>query len=200
MCTEFHTHTKGKRAALIAQDVPRNKIIVGLPLYGRQWSEVERGSDQTPGVYQNGVAGAGEWEKGNLGYNCLMGETFSEQKDASTCQAYDDLAQQYTYILVNDNGTLKSMSNNGLVNCYGYSVDGRTYGFDQIIESYYYNPTTQVFITYDSATMVQIKGQWIKNEGLGGGMFWDTSGDAPLAKGSQDVSLIDRLSQQFSQN
>ena len=55
-----------------------------------------------------------------------------------------------------------------------------------------------MFITYDSDTMVKIKAQWIKQQGLQGGMFWDTSGDAPHPETNSDPSLIDVLSDTFN--
>ncbi|WP_192483799.1 MULTISPECIES: glycosyl hydrolase family 18 protein [Cysteiniphilum] len=185
-------------AALNAQGVPNNKIVAGLPAYGRQWINVLMGNANTPGVYQTGSTGSGEWEPGNLGYNCLMGNSFSVQKDTQICQSFADTANQYTYILVRDgNNTLKSVGNFGEVTSSGYRVAEALYPFGQIVESYYYNPQTKMFITYDSATMVKIKGQWIKQQGLQGGMFWDTSGDTPNPHNNADPSLIDALSETF---
>ena len=184
--------------ALRTVGIPNHKIVAGLPLYGRQWQNVEAGNG-IPGVYQAGEAGAGEWEKGNLGYNCLMGQTFSETMTTQSCAGYGDTANLYTHILVRDShGELKAVSDRGTVMRNGYYVDGQLYGFDQVIASYYYNPETKVFITYDSPTMVNIKGRWIQQQGLGGGMFWDTSGDAPMPATNVMPSLIETLSNSFA--
>jgi chitinase len=43
--------------------------------------------------------------------------------------------------------------------------------------TYSYNPTTQVFWTYDSPTSLATKGSYVRVNGLGGGMFWELSGD-----------------------
>ena len=158
---------------LLAQNVPSKKIILGMPIYGRQWQGINQG--QLNGLFQNGSAGVGEWEKANLGYNCIMGDTFNDTKEAEKCADYDAL--QFTFIDAGEGHHM--LPDNGTVSASGYTVNNKTYPFDMIGESYYYNPNTKVFITYDSATMIKIKAEYIKNKNLGGGMFWDLSGDAP---------------------
>ena len=174
--------------------VPDSKIVAGMPIYGRHWQEV---ADKTAegssvaGLYQQGEAGDGEWEAGVLGYNCLMGQSFSESKTASFCSDFADTARQYTHIAVKDaQGDLIAVSNQGTVTANGYRVDGVLYRFDQIVESYYYNPETGIFVTYDSPTMINIKGRWIAQQDLGGGMFWDSSGDAPQPHKRRMPSLL----------
>ncbi|GGF86840.1 MULTISPECIES: glycoside hydrolase family 18 protein [Cysteiniphilum] len=200
-----YTTTKGQWnlissvAALNAEGVSNQKIIAGIPLYGRQWVEVDVGLAHIPGVYQSGITGPGEWENGSLGYNCLMGDSFSNVKDNEVCTSFANTASDYTYILVRDNNNvLRSVGNFGEVGINGYTVSGVTYPFDRIVESYYYNPLSRMFITYDSATMVKIKAHWLKQQGLKGAMFWDTSGDAPNPETNPDPSLIDALANTFN--
>jgi chitinase len=40
-----------------------------------------------------------------------------------------------------------------------------------------YDPSTKELITYDTKTSIGQKTTYIKNKGLGGGMFWETSSD-----------------------
>lgn len=47
--------------------------------------------------------------------------------------------------------------------------------------SFSYNPQTKEMVSYDSEEVGRWKGEWIRNEGLGGSMFWELSGD----KGSE---------------
>jgi GH18 family chitinase len=104
-----------------------------------------------------------------------MGDTFNDTKEAEMCADYDAL--QYTFIDAGEGHHM--LPGNGIVSANGYTVNNTTYSFDMIGESYYYNPNTKVFITYDSPTMTSIKAGYIKRKNLGGGMFWDLSGDAP---------------------
>lgn len=51
-----------------------------------------------------------------------------------------------------------------------------------------YNPSTREWVTYDSAQVVQIKCEWIKEQNLGGAMFWELSSD----KTDLAQSLVER--------
>ena len=43
--------------------------------------------------------------------------------------------------------------------------------------SYSYDSSTREFISYDNVAVTKAKGDYIKSKGLGGAMFWETSGD-----------------------
>ncbi|KZS94370.1 hypothetical protein SISNIDRAFT_453272 [Sistotremastrum niveocremeum HHB9708] len=45
------------------------------------------------------------------------------------------------------------------------------------IASWSYNPTTGEMISFDSEEIGRWKGQWIRQQGYGGSMFWELSGD-----------------------
>ncbi|KEY83753.1 chitinase [Aspergillus fumigatus] len=53
------------------------------------------------------------------------------------------------------------------------------YELDQPIASYSYDPNKKVMISYDTPNVVSWKGQYIQQKGLGGGMYWESSGDKP---------------------
>lgn len=40
-----------------------------------------------------------------------------------------------------------------------------------------YNASTQEWISYDDPQSVRLKGEYIRSEGLAGGMFWELSQD-----------------------
>jgi chitinase len=71
-----------------------------------------------------------------------------------------------------------------------------TYGtfWDREAQAFWiYNPTTGIFWTYDNPRAVANKGQYIKDKfgGLGGGMFWELSGDD--SQGSLLTALYNSL-------
>jgi chitinase len=59
------------------------------------------------------------------------------------------------------------------------------YNLAQPIASYSYDPNQRIMISYDTPATVQAKGDYLVSKGLGGGMFWDSSGDK-----TGDESLI----------
>ncbi|KAF9460690.1 glycoside hydrolase family 18 protein [Collybia nuda] len=48
---------------------------------------------------------------------------------------------------------------------------------EKTIASWTYNYQTKEMVSYDNEEVAKWKGEWIKNEGLGGSMFWELSGD-----------------------
>ena len=47
----------------------------------------------------------------------------------------------------------------------------------QALASWSYNNGTKELVSFDSEEVGRWKGEWIRNEGLGGSMFWELSGD-----------------------
>lgn len=43
--------------------------------------------------------------------------------------------------------------------------------------TYCYDPVKRVLVTYDTVEMARKKAEWVKKEGLGGTMFWESSAD-----------------------
>lgn len=48
---------------------------------------------------------------------------------------------------------------------------------DEAAASYCYNSKSRLFISYDTTEIARKKGEYIKSKGLGGGMWWELSGD-----------------------
>ncbi|CAG8345976.1 unnamed protein product [Penicillium salamii] len=103
--------------------IASHKIVMGMPLYGRAFTDTNG-----PGQAYNGV-GVGSWENGVWDYKALP----------QPCCAVTNL--------------------------------------DQEAASYCYNSKSRLFISYDTPEMARQKGEYIKSKGLGGGMWWELSGD-----------------------
>lgn len=52
---------------------------------------------------------------------------------------------------------------------------------ETIISSYGYNNSTRKMISYDTPKIAKAKANYIKNKSLGGGMWWELSGDYPIS-------------------
>ncbi|TVY81616.1 Chitinase [Lachnellula suecica] len=107
----------------IAKGVPANKIVMGLPLYGRSF-------EGTAGIGQpyTGI-GSGSWENGVWDYKALpkAGATVSFDSESSGTYSYDASSQE--------------------------------------------------LISFDDPNQAKIKATYIESKGLGGAMFWESSGD-----------------------
>lgn len=116
--------------------VPSKKIVMGLPLYGRGFSNTK----QKPGSSYSGIPD-GSWDKGSFDYKDLpkpgAKEYYDEQRGAS----------------------------------------------------WSYDAETKEFVTYDSPDVVNLKSQYIKDNQLGGAMFWELSAD--IKEG--DKSLVNTV-------
>ncbi|SPN96806.1 related to endochitinase [Cephalotrichum gorgonifer] len=109
--------------AYLDRGIPSDKIVMGLPLYGRSFMN-------TDGIGQsfNGV-GKGSIEPG--------------------VWLYRDLPQP---------GSTET-------------------AVDSIYASYSYNPSTRELVSYDTVSTTSRKGEWIRENELGGALFWEASGD-----------------------
>ncbi|KAF9531627.1 glycoside hydrolase [Crepidotus variabilis] len=103
--------------------VDRDKIVIGIPLYGRSFMNTDG-----PGSSYSGL-GQGSWETGVYDYRALP-------------------------------------------------LPGSTVRCDeQLGASWSYDPAKRELISFDSEEIGWQKGHYIKQQGLGGSMFWELSGD-----------------------
>ncbi|KAA8646237.1 hypothetical protein EYZ11_000623 [Aspergillus tanneri] len=117
--------------------VPPSKIILGMPLYGRAFTNTDG-----PGTPFSGV-GEGSWENGIWDYKALPRPGATEHYDP------------------------------------------------QAGASWSYDPTARTMVSYDTVQMAEQKIDFIKQRNLGGGMWWETSGDrGGKAANKADGSLI----------
>lgn len=107
----------------VSKGVAPNKIVLGMPLYGRAFENTDG-----PGKPYNGI-GEGNWEKGVYDFKSLPLSGAAEQTDGEA---------------------------------------GATYSYD---------PARRMMVTYDTVGMAREKAEYIKQRGLGGGMWWESSAD-----------------------
>ncbi|KAK3317602.1 glycoside hydrolase family 18 protein [Cercophora scortea] len=103
--------------------MPADKIVLGMPLYGRAFENTEGLGKPYSGV------GEGTWENGVHDFKKLPldGATEVEDHEAGA--------------------------------------------------SYCYHPGRKILVTYDTVGMARRKAEFIKERGLGGGMWWESSAD-----------------------
>lgn len=121
-CTPFST-TAALRYYTEEGEVPSEKIVLGMPMYGRAFTDTDG-----PGTAFSGV-GEGSWENGVWDYKVLPREGAEEHLDPD------------------------------------------------VGASWSYDPSTRTMVSYDTLEMGEMKANFIKECQLGGGMWWESSGD-----------------------
>lgn len=106
--------------------IPIEKIVMGVPFYGRSWSGVNPES--------NGLNQPATGETGSYPYHAIAQE------------------------MVNQNGFFR-------------------YWEEESQSHYLWNDSTRTFVTYEDPKSLRVKAQVVKENGLGGIMFWQYDSD-----------------------
>lgn len=123
--------------------VPKSKIMVGIPFYGRAWGNVA----------------ATEKVKGLPGLFTAGSPTVHGQWD--------------------DSGQFSGTNPYSLLKTWASNPDYTRYWDSEAKVPYLYNSKTKEFFTYDDKESVQAKVDYINQNGFGGAIIWDLSGDTP---------------------
>lgn len=114
----------------VRSGVDPSKIVLGMPLYGRAFTNTAG-----PGHDYSGV-GEGSWEPGVWDYKALPPPDSVEHHDVETGASWS------------------------------------------------YTEGSRVMVSYDTVPVVEQKARFTREHGLGGGMWWESSGDRAFGQGS----------------
>ena len=132
---------------LLAQGVPSNKVVVGTAMYGRGWDGVY---PQNAAIADNPMTAPGS---GKL--------TGSKEQGIWEAGVIDYKGIKSYMIGANEQG-----------------VNGFEVGYDEQGEAaYVWNRSSGKLITYDSPRSVKAKGQYVRNNSLGGLFAWEIDAD-----------------------
>lgn len=123
----------------INSGVASQKIVMGIPIYGRSFANTDGLGKAFSGI------GRGSWEAGTYDYKTLPLPGSQESVD------------------------LKAVS----VSCY--------------------DPKSKILVTYDNEKTVKEKTTYLQKNGLGGGMWWESSADFPSSSNKSLVSTFSRI-------
>ncbi|KAF2459414.1 chitinase [Lineolata rhizophorae] len=110
--------------AYVAAGVPRHKLVLGMPLYGRAFC-----GTSGPGHHYHAGVGEGSWEHGVWDYKALPRPGAHVHFDREL---------------------------------------GASYSFDS---------SCGTMVSFDSLEAAELKAGWVAEKGLGGAMWWESSGD-----------------------
>lgn len=155
--------------------IPKEKLVMGVPFYGRLFEQVVDGTVETglPGLFRS----APRWDKGS----CNGPRPPKGTWDAADCEqsgsiAFCDISQG---VSLTSQQSHKILDSNDLskVSSTAAAAGWKKYWDNTAKVPYLYNTQTKQFITYDDKQSLAEKINYIKLRDLGGAMIWELSED-----------------------
>ena len=143
----------------IMTDIPRDKIVMGVPFYGRAFFNTGSGNN---GLYQSFNTPGDDPYVGDpsLLTGCEPCEARGEPRIATYREIQEMIDGGYGYVEHFD---------------------------DETKAPWLHHPEDNIFVTYDNSDSLRYKTDYIKQEGLGGVMFWH------LGQDSEEFELLNTL-------
>jgi len=184
--TMFNSDTAVKH--YLSQGVPAGKIVMGMPLYGRAFLETAG-----PGSSFNGVGEAdpdhGSWESGVWEYKVRASMALCSSlpmtvnKDAtwhSSCSARSVYLIHVKHLAAKR--SFQALPRLGSQISHDHTA----------VASWSYDNVSRTMVSYDTPEIVNRKLEYIKANGLGGSMWWETSGDRPKCSNDSLICVAAR--------
>lgn len=186
--------------------IPKEKLVMGVPFYGRLFENVVHGEVETglPGLFRvaprvgnscygmTGYAPKGSWDEGEA---CAQSGSIG----------FSDLSQG---VATNPHKLLDT-NDFGKVSASAAAAGWVRYWDDTAKVPYLYNQNTNQFISYDDPESINIKVNYSVDRGLGGVMIWelsedsrhvfgrDANRDAPTYTFNNGASLLRQIDKSF---
>jgi chitinase len=155
--------------AWISAGIPAQKLALGVAAYGRSYTV-----DKSAALSNGQLAAYPAFDKSNMPLG--EGETAADATTKDVCGNPNGISGIFYF-----EGLIAA----GYLSSNGSAAAGMDYRFDECSKTpYVYNPNTGVMISYDDASSFAAKGQFIKENGLGGFAVWYGPGDS-----SNDILL-----------
>ena len=154
--------------------IPKEKLVMGIPFYGRLFDNVVHGEVETglPGLFRDAFRYTSS--ACNSGMHSPQGTWDTRTCEQSGSIGFSDLSQgvaanPHHYLDPNDFSKVSATA----------AADGWVKYWDDTAKvPYLYNSTTNQFVSYDDPESIAIKVNYLKSKGLGGAMIWELSEDS----------------------
>ncbi|TGO32253.1 hypothetical protein BHYA_0335g00100 [Botrytis hyacinthi] len=180
-------NTENAVRAYEARGVHSHKIVLGMPIYGRAFQGTEG-----LGQLFNGV-GEGTWENGVHDFKKLPQEGAREFVDEETCASYCELAVFFHCVFQFLMHFLDLWKKHGCKIALRVDVPTRRDRKETLMDHKAYNENTKTLISYDTVEIARRKAHYIKQRGLGGAMWWESSADHPEPERSLIHNVVNVL-------
>ena len=155
-------------------EIPKEKLILGVPFYGRLFDNVDHGEVEAglPGLFRSAPRHTSTGCPGGL--HSPQGSWDGMICEQSGSIGFSDLSQgvaanPHHYLDLNDFGKVSAAA---------AAAGWVRYWDDTAKVPYLYNENTKQFVTYDDPESINIKVNYSVDRGLGGVMIWELSEDS----------------------